>query len=103
SVSTIGATRDPNKPSNEKDFGKGEGVDVPYPKSKLAGERVALEFAKSGLPVVIVNPTFFAGPEDWNLSSALTVLSFMKRQAWVGFLPWRKGRPASDISSAATT
>lgn len=99
SVSTIGAARSPESPLCERDFGQGEGIDVPYPKSKLAGERVALEFAKAGLDVVIVNPTFFAGPEDWNLSSARTVLSFLKRQVWVGLN--RGGMGFTDVRDVA--
>lgn len=99
SVSTIGSTEDPKRPLNENDFGKGKGIDVPYPKSKLAGERVALEFSKRGLPVVIVNPTFFAGPEDWNLSSARTMVSFLKGQVWVGLT--RGGLGFTDVRDIA--
>jgi dihydroflavonol-4-reductase len=84
SVSTIGATVDFRRPLNEDDFGMGLGVELPYPQSKLRGERVALEFAGQGLPIVIVNPTFFLGPDDKNLSSARTVLAFVRRQVWTG-------------------
>lgn len=84
SVSTIGATRDPECPLNEEDFGRGLGVDIAYPQSKLRGERVALEFAERGLDVVIANPTFFLGPGDRHFSSARTVLSFINGQVWVG-------------------
>ena len=84
SVSTIGATSDPARPLTEEDFGCGLGVEIPYPQSKLRGEKVALEFADRGLPVVIVNPTFFAGPGDLYLSSARTMLAFVHGQVWVG-------------------
>lgn len=84
SVSTIGATSDPARPLDEDDFGKGLGVELPYPQSKLRGERVALEFALRGLPVIIVNPTFFLGPNDKNHSSSRTVLAFIRRQVWTG-------------------
>ncbi|MBN1858434.1 NAD-dependent epimerase/dehydratase family protein [Candidatus Bipolaricaulota bacterium] len=36
----------------------------PYKKSKYMAEQVALKFAASGLPVVIVNPTYPVGPRD---------------------------------------
>jgi nucleoside-diphosphate-sugar epimerase len=36
----------------------------PYERSKAAGERVALEFASRGLPVVIARPEFVYGPGD---------------------------------------
>jgi dihydroflavonol-4-reductase len=84
SVSTIGGSDRFDRVLRESDFGRGTGVDLPYPSSKRAGEEVALEFARRGLPVVIVNPTFFAGPGDRNLSSARTMVSFLKRQVWLG-------------------
>jgi dihydroflavonol-4-reductase len=36
-----------------------------YKRSKLLAEREAIEFAATGLPVVIVNPTAPVGPGDW--------------------------------------
>ncbi len=36
-----------------------------YKKSKFLAERVAEEFARKGLPVIIVNPSTPVGPEDW--------------------------------------
>lgn len=84
SVSAIGAAPDFEHPLCEDDFGNGQGINLPYPQSKLRGETVALEFVQRGLEVVVVNPTFFAGPGDLNLSSARTILSFLKRQVWVG-------------------
>lgn len=36
-----------------------------YKRSKFLAEREALEFAKSGFPVVIVNPTAPVGDHDW--------------------------------------
>lgn len=36
----------------------------PYERSKAAAERVALQFAAGGLPVVIVRPEFIYGPGD---------------------------------------
>jgi dihydroflavonol-4-reductase len=36
----------------------------PYKRSKFLGEQVALDFARSGLPIVIVNPSAPIGPWD---------------------------------------
>jgi dihydroflavonol-4-reductase len=37
----------------------------PYKRSKLLAEQTALEYARSGFPVVIVNPTAPIGDHDW--------------------------------------
>jgi len=99
SVSTLGAAESFDRPLNESDFGKGRGTDIPYPRSKLLGERVALEFAGNGLSIVIANPTFFAGPFDLNLSSARTIVSFLRRQVWVGLT--RGGMGFTDVRDVA--
>lgn len=99
SVSTIGGTTDPARPLREADFGKGTGTELPYPSSKRHGEMVALEYARRGFPVTIVNPTFFAGPGDLHLSSARTILSFIKRQVWVGLN--RGGMGYTDVRDIA--
>lgn len=102
SVSTLGAAADPARPLTEADFGQGLGLDIPYPQSKYRGEKVALEFAQRGLPVVIVNPTFFAGPADWNLSSARTIISFLHRQVWVSLTEGSFGfTDVRDIAAGA--
>lgn len=48
--------------SNEARLGDMQG---PYKRSKFLAERVALEFAESGFPVVIVNPTAPVGDHDF--------------------------------------
>ena len=100
SVSTIGAVERPGQVFTEDDFGRGRGCDLPYPQSKLRGEAVALEFAAAGLPVVIVNPTFFCGPGDINLKSAHTIVSFLQGQVWVGLT--RGGFGYTDVRDVAT-
>jgi dihydroflavonol-4-reductase len=99
SVSTIGAVPTPDGTLNEDDFGKGLGVVLPYPASKLAGEQVALEFAANGLPVVIANPTYMGGPGDVNLGSVHTAASFVRGQVWVGLTTGGFGY--TDIRDAA--
>jgi dihydroflavonol-4-reductase len=99
SVSTIGAVKSPDLTLNEDDFGKGLGVDLPYPASKLAGEQVALDFAAKGLPVVICNPTYMGGPGDVHLGSVHTAASFVRGQVWVGLTTGGFGY--TDIRDAA--
>lgn len=36
----------------------------PYEESKLEGEKIALSFAKKGMPIVVVRPTWVYGPGD---------------------------------------
>ena len=99
SVSTIGAVPSPERTLNEHDFGKGLGVDLPYPASKLDGEKIAMEFAAKGLPVVVCNPTYMGGPGDVNLGSVHTAASFVRGQVWVGLTTGGFGY--TDIRDAA--
>jgi dihydroflavonol-4-reductase len=98
SVSTIGGSGSPDRVLSEEDFGRGTGFENPYPLSKYDGEKVALEF-QDRLHVTVVNPTFFAGPGDVNLSSARTIVSFMNRQVWVGLD--RGGMGYTDVRDIA--
>jgi dihydroflavonol-4-reductase len=99
SVSTIGGAPDPRQPLDEEDFGRGTGVELPYPYSKRLGEEAALAFADRGLPVTIVNPTFFCGPGDVNVTSAQTVVSFARGQVWIGLS--RGGLGYTDVRDVA--
>ena len=79
-VSTIGLTREgPSVPANEDtpmDPGRLVGH---YKKSKYQAERLALEMAREGLPVVVVNPTAPVGP--WDVKPTPTggiILDFMR-------------------------
>jgi len=52
-----------------------------YKKSKYAAEQVALEYAHSGLPVVIVNPSFPVGPRDIKPTpTGQTILDFVNHR-----------------------
>lgn len=52
-----------------------------YKKSKYLAQQVALEFAKRGLPVVIVNPTFPVGPYDLKPTpTGRVILDFLRRK-----------------------
>ncbi len=50
-----------------------------YKRSKFLAERVALDFAASGFPVVVVNPTAPVGDHDWKPTpTGKIVLDFLK-------------------------
>ena len=52
-----------------------------YKRSKFLAERVAVEFAENGLPVVIVNPTAPVGDHDWKPTpTGKIVLDFLRRK-----------------------
>lgn len=51
---------------------------MPYRQSKIRGERVAVEFAREGLPVVMVNPTAPIGVRDIRPTpTGRTILDFL--------------------------
>jgi len=52
------------RPANEDDAPPAWELNVPYKRTKMAGERLALEAARTGLDVVVVNPTTPIGPGD---------------------------------------
>ena len=66
-TSTVGALGNPGNgiPGNEETpVGLGE-MTGHYKRSKFLAERLALEFARRGMPVVVVNPSTPVGPWDW--------------------------------------
>ena len=62
-VGTIGLADEPNPAHESSPYDPGQ-FSVHYKKSKWEAEKIALEFAKDGLPVVIVNPSTPIGPWD---------------------------------------
>src|SRR5262249_12471808 len=63
SVAALGLTED-GSPANEETPVVREGIVGHYKRSKYDAERVALEWAGRGLPVVIVNPSTPVGERD---------------------------------------
>ncbi len=67
-IGTVGQPADAGLASEETAF------NLPNPsayvRSKLAGERIALEMAESGAPIVIVHPAAMLGPGDWRPSAS---------------------------------
>ena len=62
SCATCGPVR--GRPATEADGPPPWELDVPYKRTKLDGERLALRAAREGLDVVVVNPTTPVGPGD---------------------------------------
>ena len=63
SVGALGIPRD-GTPGTEDTPVTLDDMVGPYKRSKFLGEQVALEFARQGLPVVVVNPSAPIGPWD---------------------------------------
>jgi dihydroflavonol-4-reductase len=64
-VATIAVPRDGAKLPDETIDSSVDEMIGHYKKSKFLAEQVALDAAKAGAPVVIVNPTAPVGPGDW--------------------------------------
>jgi dihydroflavonol-4-reductase len=52
----------------------------PYYLSKIYEEKLALEHARRGLPVVVLNPSLLLGPGDLRLSSTQDIFRFLQRR-----------------------
>jgi dihydroflavonol-4-reductase len=70
----------------------------PYYLSKIYEEKIAIEAARSGLPVVILNPSLLLGPGDTRLSSTQDVFRFLMGR--IPVLP-RGGISFVDVRDAA--
>jgi dihydroflavonol-4-reductase len=79
SVGAIGAC-EIHEQLNEDDCYRGRGTNLPYPRSKVLADRVAMEFVKRGLPIVPVYPTLFFGPGDRYLRTSKTILAYLDRR-----------------------
>jgi dihydroflavonol-4-reductase len=62
SCATCGPVR--GRPATERDLPSRADLRVPYKRTKLEGERLALTAAREGADVVVVNPTVPVGPGD---------------------------------------
>ncbi len=54
----------PGRPATERDLPPPRELDVPYKRTKLDAERLAMNAARGGAEVIIVNPTVPVGPGD---------------------------------------
>ena len=65
-TSTVGCIGMPaDQPGDENTDVHIDGIKGDYKRSKFQAEQVAIDFAKSGLPVIIVNPTAPVGDHDF--------------------------------------
>jgi dihydroflavonol-4-reductase len=79
-VGCIGLNED-TTPATENTFFNKNTLANDYKKSKYQAEQVALEFARGGLPVVIVNPSTPVGPRDIKPTpTGKIILDFMNRK-----------------------
>jgi dihydroflavonol-4-reductase len=79
-VGCIGLNED-TTPATENTFFNKNTLSNDYKKSKYQAEQVALEFARGGLPVVIVNPSTPVGPRDIKPTpTGKIILDFMNRK-----------------------
>jgi dihydroflavonol-4-reductase len=77
-VATIAVPRPGALPNETTQSGIGEMIGH-YKKSKFLAEQVAVEAAKNGAPVVIVNPTAPVGPGDWKPTpTGRIILDFLR-------------------------
>ena len=82
-TSTVGCIglNDDTTPSNENTPFDPNTLSNDYKKSKHQAEQVVVEFARSGLPVVIVNPSTPVGPRDIKPTpTGKIVLDFLNRE-----------------------
>lgn len=79
-TSTVGCIAMPgDREGTETDTAGMEAMTGAYKQSKFAAEQVALEFARAGLPLVIVNPTAPIGDHDFRPTpTGKILLDFLK-------------------------
>jgi len=78
----------------------------PYYLSKIYEEKIALEFARRGLPVVILNPSLLLGPGDARMSSTQDIFRFLMGRIPVmprGGISFVDVRDAAQAFAAALT
>lgn len=81
-----GGPATPERPADETVPYDNDRFGLPYMRTKHLAEEAAREAAASGLPVVIVNPTFMFGAWDWKPSSGRMILEVASGRvlAWTG-------------------
>lgn len=82
SVVTIGASRDKASLDEESSFNLNH-LRIDYVHAKRAAERTALESAAAGRDVLVVNPGYLIGPEDFERS----VMGRFCVRYWRGMIP----------------
>jgi dihydroflavonol-4-reductase len=78
SVAAIGPADGPDRPADEEHPFPPRAESYPYSATKREGERLALEAAREGADVVVVNPAFVLGPGDRYRSSTFIVTRYLQ-------------------------
>ncbi len=77
SSGTIGVSRTRRVATEEDDYPIETVGRWPYYLSKIYEEKLALEHARRGLPVIVLNPSLLLGPGDARMSSTQDVFRFL--------------------------
>lgn len=98
SSGTIGVSRERRVATEEDDYPIEAVGRWPYYLSKIYEEKIAIDFARHGLPVVILNPSLLLGPGDARMSSTQDIFRFLMGR--IPVLP-RGGISFVDVRDAA--
>jgi dihydroflavonol-4-reductase len=99
-TSTVGCIGIPDEGIGDEQTPVGiQEMSGPYKRSKFLAEQVALEFAASGFPVVIVNPTAPIGDHDFKPTPTGKILVDFARGAMPAFVD--TGLNVVDVSDVA--
>jgi dihydroflavonol-4-reductase len=98
SSGTIGVSRTRRVATEEDDYPIEAVGRWPYYLSKIYEEKIALEHARRGLPVVVLNPSLLLGPGDARMSSTQDVFRFLMGR--IPVMP-RGGISFVDVRDAA--
>jgi dihydroflavonol-4-reductase len=98
SSGTIGVSRLRRVATEEDDYPIETVGRWPYYLSKIYEEKIAIEFGRRGLPIVILNPSLLLGPGDARMSSTQDVFRFLMGR--IPVMP-RGGLSFVDVRDAA--
>ena len=98
SSGTIGVSRVRRVATEEDDYPIETVGRWPYYLSKIYEEKIAIEFARRGLPIVILNPSLLLGPGDARMSSTQDIFRFLMGR--IPVMP-RGGISFVDVRDAA--
>src|SRR5258708_34048165 len=98
SSGTIGVSRTRRVATEQDDYPIEAVGRWPYYLSKIYEEKIAIEFSRRGLPIVILNPSLLLGPGDARMSSTQDVFRFLMGR--IPVMP-RGGISFVDVRDAA--
>jgi dihydroflavonol-4-reductase len=89
STAAVGATSDATVMDETSPFNRTDSA--PYIVGKWKAEQIALDMAKEGMPIVVVNPSTVMGPGDYKPTpSGALILTYLTWALPIGF-PWSAG------------